>query len=204
MNSSEGETWKSKHGRYSEFLLCRKRYSMPLIVEFRKSKMGAGSTPAFAVLWLREISDEEEKTIKIDVWRGGKENLKKASTCADYNGLEDDEQPIGEIELTVKFWRGLNGYHKGFVQKSGYEDVRNVMVLNTVNDEIDDSDGGHEDNDSSSSDDDDDDYEHIHKSSQNISQTSASTDPIAKATEKRLKTHANQDSSASEPDSSSE
>ncbi|KAF4626687.1 hypothetical protein G7Y89_g11470 [Cudoniella acicularis] len=113
MQPKDGE-WALKHGGHSGFLACKKRYAMPLVVEFRKSSLGPDSTPAFGIFWLREIPDEEEQTIKMTVWKGGKENFKRATTCSGYHGLEDGEQPLGGIEVVMKFWRGLSGYHKKF------------------------------------------------------------------------------------------
>jgi hypothetical protein len=157
MSPKEGE-WRPKHGEESVFLPCRKRYAMPLICEFRKSSLGPDSTPAFAVFWLHEIPDEEEKTATMKVWKGGKDNLQCATTCAGYRGLEDDEQALGEIEVTMKFWRGLSGYHKRYAQKAKNADMRNVMeVLDTANDEKerDDDDGDYDEDDSEYSDSDD-------------------------------------------------
>jgi len=152
--SSVGE-WKSKRDRKSIFLAVRKRYATPLIVEFRKSSLGPDSTPAFAVFWFKDIPDEEEKTVNVKVWKGGKENLKRATSCYGYEGLEENEKPLGEIELTLKFWRGLSGYHKSYANKGRNGDVRNVMeVLDTANDEgqVEDDDGTEgSDSDSSAS-----------------------------------------------------
>jgi hypothetical protein len=153
MSTINGE-WHEKHGRDSVFLPCRNRYAMPLIFEFRKSSLGPDSTTAFAIFWMQDIADEEEQTISIKVWRGGQKNLKRASTCSGYQGLEEGEQPLDDIEVTLKFWHGLSGYHKRFAQKN--VDMRNVMeVLDTANDEKErdqDDDGGvHDDSDSESS-----------------------------------------------------
>lgn len=135
---------------------------MPLIVEFRTSSLGRDSTPAFGIFWLREIPDEEEKTVVIEVWAGGKENLKRATTCARYQGIADGEQPLGEIEVTLKFWRGLSGFHKKWAQKDKSGEMRNVMeILDTVNDEIqDDDESGQYEDSSSSSDKDEDEKPH--------------------------------------------
>jgi hypothetical protein len=147
--------WIPKHGKKSIFLACRNRYAMPLIIEFRKSSAVKDSTPAFGTFWLKDIADDEEKTTSIKVWKGGKESLKKATTCADYAGLEENEQPLGEIELTLCFWRGLSGYHKSYASKGKNDDMKNVMeVLDTVNDEVeDDGDEGSESDDSDNSED---------------------------------------------------
>ncbi|KEF62764.1 uncharacterized protein A1O9_00737 [Exophiala aquamarina CBS 119918] len=128
--------WKPKRDKESIFLAVRKRYASPLIIEFRKSSLGPDSTPAFAVFWLKDIPDEEEKTVTVKIWNGGKENIKRATSSYGYEGFEENEKPLGEIDLTLKFWRGLSGYHKRYANKGRNSDVRNVMeVLDTANDE---------------------------------------------------------------------
>ncbi|CAG8960338.1 hypothetical protein HYFRA_00012412 [Hymenoscyphus fraxineus] len=149
--ANNGE-WTPKHSKGSSFIAIRKRYAIPLVVEFRKSSVGPDSTPAFAVFWLKDIADEEEQTITLQVWKGGKENLKRATTSAGYQGLEENEEAIGEIELTMKFWRGLSGYHKRYANKAKETDMRNVMeALDTVNDEIASSGSSSDESSSSSS-----------------------------------------------------
>jgi hypothetical protein len=182
---SEDGGWHLKQDKTaSGFLACRKRYAMPLVVEFRQSSLGPDSTPAFAIFWLHDLPDEEEKIISMKVWNGGKENLKRATTCAAYDGLADGEQPLGEIEVTLKFWRGLSGYHKSYARKGRNGDMRNVMeVLDTVNDEIEgDSDNGVDIDESDSS--------------------SDSSDQESRTTSKKLKTHTNQDSAGEDSDAS--
>ena len=162
---------------------------MPLTVEFRKSSLGPDSTPAFAVFWLQNIPDEEERTVTMQVWKSGKENLKRATTCSGYEGLEDNEQPLGEIQVTMKFWRGLSGFHKKYAQKEKNGDVRNVTeVLDTVNDEI-QSDSGTDGNDSDADSD-----------SSDSDQTSNENNSNDKSTSKKLATHTNQSDSSSDND----
>jgi hypothetical protein len=145
------------------FLAVRKRYSSALIAEFRKSALGPDSTPAFAVFWLRDIADEEERTVKMTVWKNEKDALKTAEGSCDFEG-----EKIGEIELTMRFWRGLSGYHKKYASKGRNGDVRNVMeVLDTVYDERD----------------------------QEMNEIEDSSD---EETKDKLKTHVNQDSSGDE------
>jgi hypothetical protein len=136
LTANNGE-WHPKRDRKSAFLAVRNRYAMPLVVEFRKNSIGPDSTPAFAVFWLKDLPDEEKKTIALQVWKGGKDRIKIATTRSKYQGKDEGEQPYGEIEVTMRFWRGLSGYHKNFAQKSKGADMRNVMeALDTVNDEI--------------------------------------------------------------------
>jgi hypothetical protein len=188
--AANGE-WRPKKDKESVFLAVRKRYAMPLIVEFRQSAVGRDSTPAFAVLWLKDIADEEETTISMKVWNGGKQNLKRATTCAAYAGIEDGEQPLGEIEVTMKFWRGLSGYHKSYAMKGKNSDVRGVIeVLDTVNDEIekDNKSGNDETFESSDDSDSDSSGSHISSDTDTLSTRKVDTKP------KELATHPDDDS----------
>ena len=116
------------------FLAVRKRYCSALTVEFRKSTLGPNSTPAFGVLWLKDIPDEEDKTVKIAIWKNEKKALETAESSCGYEG-----EKLGEITMTLHFWRGLSGYHKKYANKGRNADVRNVMeVLDTAADERDD------------------------------------------------------------------
>lgn len=133
-----GSLWKlkGKDENESAFFAVRKRYASPLIIEFRSSKVGPDSTPAFAVLWLQELVDEEDEVRTLKVWKGGKKNLRRASSCYGYQGLEENEQPLGEIEVPLKFWRGLSGFHKSYAAKAKNGDMRQVMeCLDTATDE---------------------------------------------------------------------
>ena len=152
--SSDDDTWHPKRrSQNSVFLAVAKRYRTPLTFEFHQPSVTKQSTPAFAVLWLGDIPDEEEKQVSLKIWKGGKDQVARARSCAHYDGLEDGEEPIGEMEVTVKFWRGLSGYHKKYASNSRNEHVRNVMeVLDTVEGEsLKDDEGDIEDSDTDSS-----------------------------------------------------
>ncbi|MBE3112887.1 MAG: hypothetical protein IMZ46_20640, partial [Acidobacteria bacterium] len=153
MRPSHGEeSWHPKSGaEESVFLAVAKRYRTPLVLEFRQSSVARDRTSALAVLWLSEIPDEEEKQITLKVWKGDKARLARAQSCTDYKGLEDGEQPLGEVEVTLKFWRGLSGYHKGYASRPSNGSVRDVMeVLDTVNGEELTADDNDNDNDGES------------------------------------------------------
>lgn len=168
-SDEEKGTWglkKKKEEEEGVFVGVIKRYATSLLVEFRNSAFVSEDKAAFAVLWLGDIPDEEERTVTLKVWKGGKAHLRRARSSAGYSGLEEEEQPLGEIEMTVRFWRGLSGYHKAYASKAKNRDVKGVMeVLDTVNDE---KMGGDDDEDldsstelsssSSDSDSDDDDF----------------------------------------------
>lgn len=183
--------WQSKRrtreNDESVFLAVRKRYASALMIEFRKNKLGPDSTPGFCVLWLSELTDNEEQTMTLPIFRGGKKNLARAESCCDYKGLEDDGEKLGDIELTLRFWNGLSGYHKSHAQKSKNTDVRNVMeCLDTINDE----DMGDLYSDTSDSDSDsDNDTEHRDGISQ--SDRPGTGDSKEEATRKKLRTNTN-------------
>ena len=187
--SGDDAEWKPKGDKESVFLAVRKRFSSPLIIECRKTRLGPDSTPAFGVFWLKDIPDDEEKLINVKVWKGGKEASKRATTSYGYSGMKENEQPLGEIELTLKFWRGLSGYHKSFANKGRNVDMRQVMeVLDTANDEeqLDGDEGDtSEDGDSDST------------------VASSKTDKKRSHRHRKLRTHANDDSGASDSDAGS-
>ncbi|KAJ8124574.1 hypothetical protein O1611_g9066 [Lasiodiplodia mahajangana] len=130
--------WEGKGKKEPEelFMAVRKRYSSAMVVEFRRSVIGPDQTAAFAVLWLHELRDEEDETKCLKVWRGNKESFRKARTCCEFDGTGDDVELLGEIEISVRFWRGLSGYHKCFAADSKNGDMRDVMeCLDTITDE---------------------------------------------------------------------
>lgn len=196
--ASKNGQWEDKHGKESRFLACKNRYTVPLILEWRASVIGPDSTPAFAVFWLQDLPDEEEQTIPLKIWRAGKERMKRATSCYGYEGLDPNEQPLGMIELKMKFWTGLSGYHKAYAKSEKSRRMKKVMeILDTANDEAKESD-------------DDSEGEHDVTRGPNSEDGRASApDRTAtaedKAKKESLQTHANQDySSPSSSDSNSD
>ncbi|KAK6841564.1 hypothetical protein PG987_002424 [Apiospora arundinis] len=186
-NNGPSDEWVQKNNVESQFLPVRKRYSSPLIMEFRQSSFGPDRTPAFGVLWLQGITEEEDEVHTVKVWKGGKHAQARAESCCAYNGMEEGEQPLGEIEISLKLWRGLSGYHKSYAAKAKSDDMRSVMeCLDTVSDQSLDEDwddglvGSESDSDSSDND----------------------AKKVDSQTKKKLKVHTNDDSSvASDSDS---
>lgn len=149
-NQHDGHTvWKTKKDGALR-LPVRKRYSSPLIVEFRKDSTLSDHTPAFCVLWLKDIPDNEEQTVRLSVWKG---DLNRA----EHNILSECGDKVGEIELTMAFWSGLSGYHTPLAKKDDHiGDVMEVLDTCHDNDEMDWDDGsGDAASDSSSSSDSD-------------------------------------------------
>ncbi|KAL8401382.1 hypothetical protein RB596_008251 [Gaeumannomyces avenae] len=224
---SEGrQEWcpREKRVRENAFLPVRRRYASALVIEFRESAFGPDRTPAFAVIWLHELTDEEERTFKLKVWKGGKNNLRRAESCCDYDGMHDGEEELGEVELTLKFWRGLSGYHKSYASQSKNADMRNVMeCLDTITDEglrddegdeTDDTEPDSEDEDGGKEGDDQDapvdggeietdekgEREEANKETTDTNDSKADKEAAA-AKRKRLQVHTNDSSSGSDSDS---
>lgn len=146
-NQHDGHVvWKAK--KRSIRLPVRKRYASPMIVEFRQSKTLKDRTPAFGVLWLKDIPDNEEKTIRLPIWRG---DLSRA----EHNAIEDCGEPVGEIEVRLTLWSGLSGYHRSLSKHDRHlKDVMEVLDTCHDNDETDwDADSSDSSDSSSSSED---------------------------------------------------
>ncbi|KAI1817216.1 hypothetical protein GGS20DRAFT_80988 [Poronia punctata] len=180
--------WRKKSNDKSDetFMAVRKRYSSAMIVEFRSTSFGPDKTLAFAVLWLHEIKDEEDETKTLKVWKGNKASFKKAQTCCDFDGSGEKDELLGEIEVAVRFWRGLSGYHKAFAAQSKNKEVRNVMeCLDSITDEGLENEGDVVDDDDDDSDDD----------------SEAEDEDDTKVRRKRLRVHTNDDTTPSSSDS---
>ena len=153
-DTDSGCHWVGKRGRPVR-LAVRKRYSSCLVVEFRKNNLGLDKTPAFAILWLKDIPDEETRTVTIPVWKGNSEHLKRA----EHNCLSDEMgKRAGSLDVSLKLYRGLGAYHSGLASKSpNIQDVFEVLSTANDNQEVRTAMGDDEDNSSSDSDSSDDD-----------------------------------------------
>jgi hypothetical protein len=137
VHSEEGQTiWTPRKDRCIR-LPVRARYCAPLVFEFRQDATFRDHTPGFGILWLKDIPDNEEQTVRVTIWKGDLER-------AENNVLDSYGEKLGEIEVTLKFWSGLSGYHEKLAK--GDKHITNVMeVLDVTNDQEwsdwDDSDG---------------------------------------------------------------
>ncbi len=127
-DTAHGSQWTGKHERPVR-VAVRKRYSSCVVIEFRKNNLGLDKTPAFAVLWLKDIPDEEDHTVSLQVWKSDLDTLKRGQSNCD----DDLGEQMGTIEVPVKFYRGLGAYHHKLASKSpNLSDV--FEVLSTAND----------------------------------------------------------------------
>lgn len=139
MKSQGNGEWQTKNNKPIR-LPVRMRYAAPLIVEFREDATIRDHTPAFAIIWMKDVPDNEEQTLRLTVWKG---DLNRACN----NILPSYGDKVGEIEMTFTFWSGLSGYHEKFAK--GDRHTTNVMeVLDVANDtewsDWDDADGNDE------------------------------------------------------------
>lgn len=127
-DTGNGSQWTGKHERPVR-VAVRKRYCSCVVIEFRRNNLGLDKTPAFAVLWLKDIPDEEDRTVTLPVWKSNADTLKRGQSNCDQNL----GQQLGTIEVPVKFHRGLGAYHHKLTSKSpNLSDV--FEVLSTAND----------------------------------------------------------------------
>ena len=127
-DSGNESQWIGKHERPVR-VAVRKRYCSCVVIEFRKHNLGLDKTPAFAVLWLKDIPDEEDRTVTLSVWKSDADTLKRGQSNCDENLGEK----MGTINVPVKFYRGLGAYHHKLASKSpNLSDV--FEVLSTAND----------------------------------------------------------------------
>ena len=129
--NGNGSQWTGKHERAVR-VAVRKRYCSCIVIEFRKSNLGFDKTPAFAVLWLKDIPDGEERTVTLPVWKNDSDALKQGqSSCRGDLG-----DRMGTIEVPVKFHHGLGAYHYKLASKSpNLSDVLEVISTAADNQE---------------------------------------------------------------------
>lgn len=112
--------WASRHNN-GIHLGVRRRYSSVLVIQFRKEARFVDKTAAFAVLWLCDVSDNEEVALSLPVWKG---DLKRATTCY----LDSYGDKVGTINVKLKFCRGLSRYHKKLAKHDKHlSDVMEVV-----------------------------------------------------------------------------
>ena len=125
--SKEGEGWNTKNEQ-SLKLPVHKRYSTCLAIQFRHHGMFKDNTQAFAILWLKDLVDEEEHEYTLDVWKGDFERARK-------NCLPEYGEKIGSMKMSFAFWSGLGAAHSKWAAKDpNAHDV--VEVLDAARDNL--------------------------------------------------------------------
>jgi len=104
-------------------LPIKQRYSSHLMLSFRKNKTGADTTIAFAVLWLREIPDDEDKEVELAVWDNDGSNIKRAEQNYD----ESYGEQLGTIKVKLRYWSGLIGFKRKVAKRDNH--MMDVMAI---------------------------------------------------------------------------
>ena len=109
LHSGEPRNWRTPSGGPLH-LPVRKRYSSNMVIELRHHSLLHDKIPAFGVLWLKDIVDEEDIELQIPLWKG---NLKYAES----NAVSDCGNKLGTLSVRLYFVRGLSRYHSAHVSK---------------------------------------------------------------------------------------
>ncbi|KAJ8516371.1 hypothetical protein ONZ45_g6327 [Pleurotus djamor] len=116
---------RAKHSRTAK-LAVRQRYASCLVLEFRKRVLGPDPTPAFGILWLKDIPDEEEVELTIPLQHNSNKSLERAQKTASHGVGETVNG--AKLQVKLRFWRGLSGYHKKLAKnEKGVADVMEVL-----------------------------------------------------------------------------
>lgn len=89
------------------------RYETPILFEFRKSVPGPDSSPALAVFWPKDIEDDTWLNINIPVYEYSADFFHELKN-GQWRAPDDEhiaDKKLGEIQLDVRFFSGLSGYH---------------------------------------------------------------------------------------------
>jgi hypothetical protein len=102
----------------------RHRHSDPLVLHFRRdSKLRIrDKTLAVAVLWLKDIPDDEVVSVELPVFRATKDKVERvAQNCGDaFAGAER----VGIVAVEVRFCRGVGRAHRRVAgREKDFEDV---------------------------------------------------------------------------------
>ncbi|KAK6501411.1 hypothetical protein TWF481_009251 [Arthrobotrys musiformis] len=105
------------------YLPIKQRYSSSVLFSFRKNRVGPDGTPAFAVLWLKDVADDEDCEVELGVWDNDGDNI----ATAEKNATGEYGKRIGSIKVKARFWSGLAGYHQKMSKSDGQ--MKGVMDI---------------------------------------------------------------------------
>ncbi|KAK2601648.1 hypothetical protein QQS21_004798 [Conoideocrella luteorostrata] len=127
-SSDNRAKWTAKKEQ-SLHLAVKKRYSSCMAVEFRDKGFLGDKVPAFCILWLKDIPDEEEETLELPIWKG---DYQRASV----NCMDECGEKIGVLKVKVTFWAGMGHAHSQWASRNQHtRDV--VEVIDTARDNLD-------------------------------------------------------------------
>ncbi|KAI5462136.1 hypothetical protein BGZ63DRAFT_354616 [Mariannaea sp. PMI_226] len=120
-------TWCTKRGR-NLALAVQNRHNSCLTIAFLDRGLLGEDIESFAVLWLKDLIDNEEMELEIPVWKG---NFRRAAACC----LEDCGEKLATIKLKVTFWCGLGSAHSRWASHD--QSLRDVVeIIETTRDNL--------------------------------------------------------------------
>ncbi|KAG6871665.1 hypothetical protein C0992_010554, partial [Termitomyces sp. T32_za158] len=129
MDADADGGWRPRGGSRRVRLPVTRRYASCLVVEFRKQKhkavMGLVSdrTPAFAVVWLKDVPDSQDVVLPLAV----RKNEHGALARAEMNCVQDVGDEIGEITVMLRLKPGLGRCHQEVADKDVH--MKQVMEV---------------------------------------------------------------------------
>ena len=102
------------------------RYSSCLAIRLKRHGIIHDKTAAFAILWLKDVPDDQDRELTLPLWTG---NYERARVCC----LEQPGEKVGSITLKLKFWSGLGDAHAKWANRD--PNLRDIVeVLDTAGD----------------------------------------------------------------------
>lgn len=133
LQSPDGSGWQPVGSSKKGFRLgVRQRHSVPCILYFRRdSKLRRDKTHAAAVLWLKDIPDDEDTTVRLDVFQpqdihGFIQNCGVQGQVQKRSGRH-----VGYVDVVVRFHRGLAANSRAH-QRAAEEEKDFADVLDAV------------------------------------------------------------------------
>ncbi|KAF7561824.1 hypothetical protein G7046_g2304 [Stylonectria norvegica] len=125
--NKDGSSWETKRGK-SLALAVQSRYSSCMSIALRDRGVFGDDTEAFAVVWLKDLVDEQEMEIDVPIWKG---DFKRATASC----LENCGERIATLRLRATFWSGLGSAHSSWAAND--VNLRNVVeVIDTARDNL--------------------------------------------------------------------
>lgn len=119
--SKNGNGWATKNDQ-SLKLPVKRKYSSSLAIQFRHTGMLSDKVPGFAVLWLKDLPDDEEREFELTIWKGDYQRATK-------NAIPECGEKLGTIKLKLTWWNGLGAAHNRWAAKeNNIHDVAEVLA----------------------------------------------------------------------------
>ncbi|KAL7267575.1 hypothetical protein RUND412_009834 [Rhizina undulata] len=124
--NADGSVWVMEGSQKSSVLGVRHRFAEKVVIEFRREgRVRRGKEIAVAVLWLKEIVDDQVVEVTLPVFKTDdtKERMRIVQNC-----IDTAEGAVGQVTFKVKFRRGLGAFHGKLAESDrDFADVLDAM-----------------------------------------------------------------------------